>query len=197
MKKIFLSLVLSVLTLFAFATKLHVDNVRVNSESSTVKWIGSKVTSSHEGNVSIAKGALSIDHGTLVGGQFAINMNSITCSDIEDKGKNAYLVKHLKDEDFFNTEAFPLATITIKKAIKGEGNDYKLYADLTIKGITQSISFAADVNINGLNFTAKARIVIDRTKWDIRYGSGTFFENLGDKMIMDTIEFDIFLLSVK
>ena len=197
MKKILLSLSLSVLTLFSFATEPHIDNVRVNQENSTVKWIGSKVTSSHEGNVSISKGILSIDHGTLVGGQIAIDMTSISCSDIESEKKNQYLVDHLKDDDFFNTKDFPIAIIKITKAIKVEGNSYKIIADLTIKGITNPIDFIADVNIKGLNFSAKANIKIDRTKWDIRYGSGSFFENLGDKMILDEIAFDIFLLSVK
>ena len=197
MKKIFLSAILSVLTLFAIATKPHTDQVRVNSENSTVKWIGSKVASSHEGAVNIQKGVLMIDHGTLVGGQFSIDMNSISCSDIESEKKNQYLVGHLKNEDFFNVEQFPLATITITKAVKGEENSYKILADLTIKGITQPVTFPAKVEINGLNFLATAKIKIDRTKWDIKYGSGSFFENLGDKMILDEIQFDVYLLSVK
>ena len=197
MKTIVLSLVLSTATLFAFATKPHVDDVRVNEKSSTIKWIGSKVASSHEGNVNIAKGSLAIDHGTLVGGQIAIDMNSISCTDIKSEDKNKNLVGHLKDEDFFNTKKFPLAVIKITKAVKGKGNSYKIIADLTIKGITQPIAFDADVTITGLNFLAKASIKIDRTKWDIKYGSGTFIENLGDKMILDEITFDIFLLSVK
>jgi len=124
-------------------------------------------------------------------------MNSISCSDIESEKKNQYLVGHLKNEDFFNVEQFPLATITISKAVKGEGNSYKILADLTIKGITQPVTFQAKVEINGLNFLATAKIKIDRTKWDIKYGSGNFFENLGDKMILDEIEFDVYLLSVK
>ena len=197
MKTIVLSLVLSTATLFAFATKPHVDDVRVNEKSSTIKWIGSKVASSHEGNVNIAKGSLAIDHGTLVGGQIAIDMNSISCTDIKSEDKNKNLVGHLKDEDFFNTKKFPSAVIKITKAVKGKGNSYKIIADLTIKGITQPIAFDADVTITGLNFLAKASIKIDRTKWDIKYGSGTFFEKLGDKMILDEIAFDIFLLSVK
>ena len=194
MKKIVLSLVLITATLFAFATKPHIDDVRVNEKSST---IGSKVTSSHEGNVKISKGSLAIDHGTLVGGQIAIDMNSITCTDIKSEESNKDLVGHLKAEDFFNTKKFPLAVIKITKAVKGKGNSYKIIADLTIKGITHPIAFDADVTITGLNFLAKASIKIDRTKWDIKYGSGTFIENLGDKMILDEITFDIFLLSVK
>lgn len=198
MKKILLSLLLSVVTVFAFAMKPHIENVRVDVESSTIKWVGSKVTSSHEGNINIGKGVISINHGTLVGGQISIDMNSISCSDITSEEKNKYFVDHLKDEDFFNTEVFPLAVIKITKAVKGkEGNDYKIIADLTIKGLTHPIAFQADVDIDGLNFSAKANIEIDRTKWGIKYGSGSFFEDLGDKMILDEIEFQVVLESVK
>ncbi len=197
MKKIFLSCALSLLTLFAIANKPHIENVRVNEKNSTIKWVGSKVTSSHEGNVKIAKGILSINHGTLVGGEISIDMNSITCTDIKSEKKNQYLVEHLKDEDFFNTKDFPVASIKIMRAHKGEGNNYEIIANLTIKGITHPITFEADVAINGVNFLAKAKIKIDRTKWGVKYGSGSFFEDLGDKMILDEIGFDVFLVSVK
>jgi polyisoprenoid-binding protein YceI len=197
MKNIFLSAILSVVTLFAFATKPHTDQVRVNTKSSTVKWTGSKVASAHEGTVNIQKGMLMIEHGTLVGGQISIDMNSITNTDIESEEYRAKLEGHLKNEDFFNVEAFPLATITIVNAAKGKGDSYKVVANLTIKGITHPISFEVNANINGVNFLATAKIKIDRTKWDITYNSGNFFENLGDYLIKDEIEFDIFLLSVK
>ena len=197
MKKIFLSCALSLLALFAIANKPHIENVRVNEKNSTIKWVGSKVTSSHEGNVKIAKGILSINHGTLVGGEISIDMNSITCTDIKSEKKNQYLVEHLKDEDFFNTKDFPVASIKIMRAHKGEGNNYEIIANLTIKGITHPITFEADVAINGVNFLAKAKIKIDRTKWGVKYGSGSFFEDLGDKMILDEIGFDVFLVSVK
>ena len=197
MKKILLSCALSLLTIFAFANKPHIENVRVNEKNSTIKWVGSKVASSHEGNVNIAKGVLSINHGTLVGGEIAIDMNSITCTDIKSEKKNQYFVDHLKDEDFFNTKDFPVASIKIMRAYKEEGNNYEIMANLTIKGITHPITFEADVAINGVNFLAKAKIKIDRTKWGIKYGSGSFFEDLGDKMILDEIGFDVFLVSVK
>ena len=196
MKKIFLSAILSVITLFAMATKPHVDYVRVNTENSTVKWKGSKISSSHEGTVNILKGNLNIDHGTLVGGQFSIDMQSLATTDMSEE-YNKKLDGHLKNEDFFNVSEFPTASITITHAVKGEGNSYKVVADLTIKGITRPISFAADVNVNGKNFLATAKIKIDRTKWNIKYNSGNYFKDLGDKLILDEIEFDIFLLSVK
>jgi polyisoprenoid-binding protein YceI len=197
MKKIFFTLALAILTTFSFATKPHTDNVRVDAKSSTVKWIGSKVASAHEGTINIQKGMLMIDHGTLVGGQFSIDMNSINNTDIESKEYSAKLEGHLKDEDFFNVEEFPTATITIIKAVKGTENNYSIIANLTIKGITHPITFDANVNVNGINFLATAKIKIDRTKWGIEYKSGNFFKDLGDNIILDEIEFDIFLLSAK
>ena len=197
MKKIILSLALSILTLISFATKPNTDNVRVDAKSSTVKWIGSKVASAHEGTINILKGTLNIDHGTLVGGQFSIDMNSIKNTDIESEEYSAKLEGHLKDEDFFNVEEFPTATITIIKAVKGTENNYSIIANLTIKGITHPITFDANVNVNGINFLATAKIKIDRTKWGIEYKSGNFFKDLGDNIILDEIEFDIFLLSAK
>ena len=196
MKKIFLSAILSVLTLFTMAIKPHVDNVRVNTENSTVKWKGSKISSSHEGTVNIIKGALNINHGTLVGGQFSIDMQSLATTDMSEE-YNKKLDGHLKNEDFFNVSEFPTASITITNALRGSGKAYKIIANLTIKGITHPISFAADVDVNGKNFLATAKIKIDRTKWGIKYNSGNYFKDLGDKLILDEIEFDIFLLSVK
>jgi len=198
MKNIFLSAILSVITLFAFATKPHIDNIRVNTENSTVKWIGSKVAEHHEGTINIAKGILRIEHGTLVGGEIGIDMNTIKNTDIESPKYKKMLEGHLKSDDFFNVKEFPLAVLNITNAQKvKEGNIYKIVADLTIKGITHSIAFQADINVNGLNYLATAKIKIDRTKWDIKYNSGNFFKDLGDKLILDEIEFDIFLLSVK
>lgn len=197
MKKIILSISFALISILSFSTKPHIANVMVNTQNSTIKWTGSKLSSSHDGNINIQKGVLMIDHGTLVGGQFSINMNSITCNDIKSVDKNEYFVSHLKNEDFFNVEKFPSSTITIVSATKSEGNIYKIIADLTIMGITNSVAFNADVDINGPNFLATAKIKIDRTRWGIKYKSGNFFKDLGDKIILDEIEFDIYLLSAK
>ncbi len=196
MKNIVLSTVLSMLTLCVFATKPHTDHVAVNIESSTIKWIGSKISESHDGIIKIKKGELSINHGTLVGGQVTIDMNSIQTQDMSEK-YNKKLDAHLKDEDFFNVAKYPDAIIDIRRAKKGKDGTYKISADLTIKGITHSIDFIAELKINGPNYTATADIKIDRTKWDIKYNSGSFFKDLGDKLILDEIEFKVFLVSAK
>ena len=160
MKNILFALGLSIITLFAFATDSHVVSVNVDTESSKIQWIGSKISENHEGTISIQKGSLNIDHGTLVGGQISIDMNSINTTDMEGRKKQR-LDWHLKKEDLFNVEAFPLSVITITKAIKGQDNNYHITADLTIKDITHSISFIANVEIKGLNYSATANIKID------------------------------------
>ena len=182
--------------LFISATT-HVDTVPVDSKKSIVKWKGSKISESHEGVVSIQKGVLIIDHGVLRGGQFAIDMNTITTTDIESERGKKRLDAHLRNDDFFSVEEYPSSVITITNAKKISNNKYTITADLTIKGITNSVIFDAEVLINGKNFIANAKIKIDRTKWNIRYGSGSFFEDLGDRMILDDIEFDVNLVSMK
>ena len=195
MKKILFLITLSIFTFYAVATNPHTDHVRVDIHKSTVKWKGSKITEGHEGFIQIQRGVLMINHGTLVGGEISFNMKSITNSDIESEKYKAMLEGHLKSDDFFDVDKYPLSTISITKATKTEGNNYSIVADLTIKGITHSITFDAKVNIQKIDFSAKAKISIDRTKWDIKYNSGNFFKDLGDKAILDEIEFDISLLS--
>lgn len=196
MKKIFLLSLLGVFALFAVANPPHIDRVRVDNQKSTIKWIGSKITESHEGFIQVQQGVLLIDHGTLVGGEVSIDMQSIVNTDIEGRGKER-IEWHLKSDDFFDVENHPVATINITKATKTEGNNYEIVADLTIKGITHSITFDAEVNIRRVAFFATAKIKIDRTKWDIKYKSGNFFKDLGDKAILDEIQFEINLLSAR
>tara|TARA_Y100001954_G_C15740319_1_gene568033 strand:+ start:622 stop:1212 length:591 start_codon:yes stop_codon:yes gene_type:complete len=196
MKKICLSLVFSFLTILAFSVDKEEKAVNVNTQSSTVKWKGSKISESHEGTVNIKKGVLIISEGLLVGGEFVFDMNSISTTDMSEK-YNQKLDNHLKNEDFFNVELYPTASIVIKRAMKYKDNLYNLVGELTIKDITRPIKFQANVDINGLNFSAQSKIKIDRTKWDITYKSGNYIKDLGDKAILDEIEFDIFLLSEK
>ena len=196
MKKICLSLVFSFLTILAFSVDKEEKVVNVNTQSSTVKWKGSKISESHEGTVNIKKGVLIISEGLLVGGEFVFDMNSISTTDMSEK-YNQKLDNHLKNEDFFNVELYPTASIVIKRAMKYKDNLYNLVGELTIKDITRPIKFQANVDINGLNFSAQSKIKIDRTKWDITYKSGNYIKDLGDKAILDEIEFDIFLLSDK
>ena len=186
---------ISIITLFSFNS--HVNKVNANKNNSSVIWTGSKPTGSHTGNVTLKDGYLSFDHGNLVGGEFTIDMTSITCSDIESEKKNKYLVDHLKDEDFFDVNKFPEAKLVVNRVKNLEGSQFEMKGNMTIKGITNPVTFNADIKINRNSYTAIAKIIIDRTKWGVEYKSGNIFKDLGDKIIYDDMEFDIFLVSEK
>ena len=193
----FFSLILSLCVLTFFSFSFHANKVNVNKNNSTVIWTGSKPTGSHTGNVSIKSGYLTFDHGRLVGGNFTIDMTSITCTDIEKESKNKYFVDHLKDEDFFDVTEFPEANLNIKKVKRLNAQEYEMSGEMTIKGITNDLTFTSEVKLTGNSYLAIAKIIIDRTKYGVEYKSANVFKNLGDKFIYDEIEFDIFLVSEK
>jgi polyisoprenoid-binding protein YceI len=197
MTKKILILSLSFLSLMSFTTMLNQDHVKVNIEASTVKWIGSKITSSHEGDIKISSGKLVLEDGMLVGGEFVIDMTSIICTDLKPNEGGDKLVKHLKADDFFGVENHPTSTLKITNVSHVSASNYLITADLTIKGITHAVDFNADVKINNTAYLATATLVFDRTKYGIEYNSGSFFDNLGDYLILDDITLELFLLSVK
>ena len=197
MKKYYLINLLFAYLLTFSINAFSIDNIKVNTKSSTVKWLGSKITESHSGTINIKSGNLLINNGRLSGGNFVIDMTSIVNTDIESEKGRKSIERHLKNEDFFDVDKYKTSSLRITKVNLLEDNHYKLEADLTIKGITHSISFLADIKIKGNAFLATANIKIDRTKWGVTYKSGNVFKDLGDKAILDEIEFDIFLLSEK
>lgn len=158
---------------------------KIDAGKSSVKWVGHKVTGKHEGTVSFKDGALVFKAGKLTGGGFTIDMNSITVTDITaDQGKDK-LEGHLKADDFFATDKYPTAKVDFKSiGTKGNGV-YSVTADLTIKGKTSPVKFDLTVGKND----AKTSFKIDRTKYDVKYKSKSFFQDLGDNVISD--EFDV------
>ena len=197
MKNIFYTIILSlsVISLFSFIN--HSNKVNANTNNSTVYWTGSKPTGSHSGNVSLKNGYLLFDHGRLVGGNFTIDMTSITCTDLEpDRGGNK-LVGHLKNEDFFDVDKFPEANLNITKVKKLNDQEYEMTGDMTIKGITKKIDFNTEIKLTGRSYTAVSKLIIDRTEWGIEYSSKKILGALADKFIYDDMELDIFLVSEK
>lgn len=192
MKKQVLSIILSFVVMICCAQ----ETIKLNTEASSLKWIGSKIYESHEGTIKIKSGYLTIKDNRLAGGEFVIDMTTIENTDMQDRRKEK-LESHLKNEDFFDVVNHKNSSLKIKKVEWIEDTHYKLSADLMIKGITNEIMFVADVKIKKSAFLAIAKIKIDRTKWDIKYKSGSFFEDLGDRAILDEIVLDVFLLSDK
>ncbi|MBK8700166.1 MAG: YceI family protein [Saprospiraceae bacterium] len=181
MKQIFLSVMVMVLA----ATSSFAGNNPVKVSASKVNWKAFKVTGSHEGYVSVKNGSLDFNGEILTGGSIVMDMNSISCTDLSGSGKTK-LEGHLKSEDFFGVAKFPEAKLDIKRVIsRGKAGEYKIVANLTIKNTTKEIKFDAMV----AGGKATANIKIDRTDFDVRYGSGSFFDSLGDNTIYD--EFDM------
>lgn len=165
---------------------------KVDVAKSTLKWNAKKVTGEHMGTVNIADGALMVDGAKVTGGSFNIDMNSIVCTDLTDATYNGKLIGHLKSDDFFSVAKHPKANFKITKV---EGDN--ITGDMTIKGITNSITFPVTMKMEGKNVVANAKIVLDRTKWDVRYGSKKFFESIGDKAIYDDFEMDLTLTAAR
>jgi len=160
------------------------EKVPVKTSESKVTWKAYKVTGSHTGTVDLKEGALIFDEGTLTGGEFSVDMTSLISTDLEGEYKEK-LEGHLKSDDFFGVSENPTSKLVFT-GVKATGkNSYEVTGDLTIKGITKPVTF--DVSIYGNKATATMKI--DRAQYNVRYGSGSFFENLGDKTIYD--EFDL------
>ncbi|MFT2008497.1 YceI family protein [Pontibacter sp. 13R65] len=163
---------------------------KVEAGKSEVKWHAKKVTGEHMGNIKLKEGQILVDGNKPTGGNFVIDMNSITCTDIADAEYNGKLIGHLKNDDFFSVDKFPTSTFKItsltpvKNAAAGKPN-YTVKGNLTIKGITNPIEFPAVITVKNGAASAKADVVVNRAKYDIRYGSTSFFDSLGDKAIDD------------
>lgn len=176
------------LALIAFVTFsfTEVEEVKkeINTDKSKVTWKGYKVTGSHYGTVDIKSGELTFKGEELLGGYFVIDMTSIESHDLEGEYKGK-LEGHLKSDDFFGVEKFPTAKLVFTNVEAAGKNAYKITADLTVKGKTESVTF--DLSVYGSKATANLKV--DRSKFDVRYGSATFFDDLKDKTIYD--EFDL------
>lgn len=185
MKKFITTTTVILVAFIAFSfTSLETITKEVKIEKSKVIWKGYKVTGSHEGTIAIQSGTLKFEADALVGGEFVIDMTSINNSDLQGESKDK-LEGHLKSDDFFGVEKFPTATLIFKNVEVAGKNSYKVTGDLTIKGKTNPVTFDFSVYGNKANATIK----IDRSKYDVKYGSSSFFDNLKDKVIYD--EFDL------
>lgn len=198
MSKLFFAFLLT----FSFGAAVNAANpgkdleLKVKTDQSGIAWTAQKVTGKHNGSVAIKEGSLKLKNDVLVGGSFTMDMTSITVLDLEGKGKDK-LEGHLKSDDFFSVNNHPTATLVVTEAVAKGNGMYNIKADLTIKGITQPVEFIANVDSAGDDVKATADIKIDRTLYDVRYGSGKFFENLGDNTIYDDFNLHVTLVAGK
>ena len=185
MKKITATLTLAAtLVLQSFAPQNNSDVKEVSITKSSVTWKGYKVTGSHTGTIALKSGSLSFEDSKLVGGTFVMDMNSIACTDLEGVYKEK-LEGHFKSDDFFGVKNNPTARLVFTHVTAGDKGVYTVKGDLTIKGKTNNVLF--DLTVNEHNATTALKI--NRAKYDVKYGSTSFFEGLKDKAIYD--EFDL------
>lgn len=198
MKKILLAAALVASSVATIAgTPEGEKKATINTKESKLEWVGEKVTGKHWGTVDIKSGELVLDDNAITGGTIVIDMTTINTTDIEGEWKDK-LDAHLKNEDFFGTEKNPTSTFDIKsvKAKEGKnGNTHVITGDMTIKGITHSISFPARITMEDKTLKAFASFELDRTKWNIRYGSGSFFDDLGDRTVYDEFQIKFNIVS--
>jgi polyisoprenoid-binding protein YceI len=165
---------------------METQNFKIVSTQSSINWVGKKVTGAHNGSIEIKEGNLILEDDKLVGGKFIIDTTSIKILDIADLETNAQFFGHLASDDFFSSEKYPEAILKITSVSGGN-----IKGDLSIKGITHPVDFQAEVNVNGESLTAVANLVIDRTKYDMKFRSGNFFTNLGDNLIYNNFELSV------
>ncbi len=207
MKKIFLIAPIALFTVLTSCegeTKTEVTEVAVVAENveskdyvvntleSTIEWQGEGIGHGHKGNLSINEGTFNVENDAVLEGTIEIDMTSLTVTDIPaEEEDNAKLVGHLTTEDFFNVAAFPTAVLTIT-----DGSDMNnIKANLTIKDVTEEITFAlSSAEENGI-ITLTSSLKVDRTKFGVTYNSGNFFEDLGDYLVEDEFTLNVTLVS--
>jgi len=158
---------------------------QIQNASSTVNWTGKKVLGLHTGNINVESGFLELTDGLITNGEIQIDMTSIVITDIEDTKTHDDFFTHLKNDDFFSVDKFKSAKLEITSSAKKENSNFTISGNLTIKDITHPISFNAKVEVFTDYLHSMGEIIIDRTMYNIRYGSGKFIDNLGNKLIYD------------
>ncbi len=191
-KKKFLAGCSFCIIIFVFGHHLDANNTKrtfeIDPVASSIYWVGKKkIGTKHSGNIQIKVGKIKKRYN-FFSGKIVMNMRTISATSVTGKDKKK-LEKHLKGKDFFSVRKYPQATLEIKKVVKGKMNNYKVYADLTIKGITEPVRFSARVEFFKDKMRAKGKLIFDRTDYDIKYNSGSFFPSLiKDRIIKDQIK---------
>ncbi len=186
--KLMVTAVLTIFVLSGFSKEAKID-----TKASTLEWEAKKVTGQHNGTIAFSAGTLIVENKKISGGKLTVDMTTIVDVDLTDSGYNQKLIGHLKSDDFFGVANFPQSTLEVKKVTGKSDKIYHFTADLTIKGITAPVEFDAEVNSASGKLSATGVMTVNRTKYGIKYGSGSFFKGLGDKVIYDdfTLKFNL------
>lgn len=172
------------------------ETYTVDASASKVEWVGKKVTGQHNGTIALKNGTFIFEGTKLTGGSFEVDMTTMDCKDLEGEWKQK-LEGHLKSDDFFGVATYPTAKFVISQAVPQGPGKYKVTGDMTIKGKTNPVKFNAEFTQTDDKISGTSKIVIDRSNYDIKYGSGSFFDDLGDKTIYDDFELTVKIVANK
>lgn len=184
-----------IIVFLSAATIVFATDYRIDVKESQVKWTGKKVTGQHYGTINVKQGSLTADGNIISASNVEIDMNTISNKDLENESWNSRLVGHLKSDDFFSVEKYPVSSLALGKVENLGGNQFRFTGNLTIKGTTHPVTFDAKVDVTNGQLVAEGAIKVDRTLYDIRYGSGKFFDSLGNNMIDDFFTLDFKLVA--
>ncbi len=176
---------------FGLVTVSAQKTFKADATATVIGWKGSRVGGEHSGTISLKEGWLATDKKTITGGEFIIDMTSISNVDIKDEGMRGKLVGHLKSDDFFGVEKYPVAKLVITGSTPGIDGSLIVKGKLTLKASTNPVEFKAKSSVVGDVLTWSALVTVDRSLYDVKYGSGKFFPNIGDKAISDEFTLDI------
>jgi len=163
----------------------------VDTDASKVNWVGSElIGGKHTGYINLQDGSLTVNDGNITGGTFTLDMTSITDTDLSPDDGKAKLERHLKSDDFFNVQEYPTGAFEIVEVKAAEGKKdatHQITGNLTMKGITKSVTIPAKINMGENKLMASTpQFTIDRTQWDVMYRSSAL--NVAkDKVINDRI----------
>jgi polyisoprenoid-binding protein YceI len=178
------------LTLIFSTGILYGQQKTLDVTASKIKWTGKEITTkTHYGSLLFKSGKLSIKDGLLVDGEFIVDMTTINCEDLSGDSKG-YLENHLRSDDFFGVAQHPEASLKIESAEINKDGGQTVSGQLTIKGITENVTFQLQMNNN----QATASLIFDRSKHNIKFRSDSFFDDLGDKLIYDDIVLEVNLM---
>lgn len=178
-------------------------NLELSVEKSALRWVGRNLANQHYGKVELKSGTLEINgDGDVTGGQVFVNMQGISCADIQDKTMNKVLIDHLASVDFFNADEHPEASFSLLQTERLIGGapgqpNYRIYGEMTLRGVTRIIEFKAMVNQVPEGISFQAQLDVNRVNFGAVYGSGSLFERLGMHLVNDLVTIDLALVFVR
>jgi len=179
----------------ATSNQLASGTYTIDTNNSTVEWTAYKtLVDGYEDNGTFpVTGIVTVSENGSIAATTTLDIANLNVTSVSGPGGTDRLANHLRSEDFFAAEQYPTATLTTTniRSSATSSSTYDVTADLTMKGVTNEISFPADISMEDGSISVRADTEIDRSRWNIRYGSQSFFNDLGDNVIGDMVDISV------